>query len=256
MSQENVDKEAEKKPEKQPRKMGWFMSGCIIIMSVTCILAFIEKFDFLDWGKLDGTIVIVDENGEVIPYRSPTLITLTFFSHYAPSPFRPEIKRKRDMFFDFDDSDDYFGAWIPKFPATLFVQTREDGGKYAAVVYLAESEPTTGLVVTLRPRHVATGRLMDQSGVPLANSEFRLELMRASERVPNGTRAEIATLETLWSRTDADGFFTVTRLIPGVKYNLRAFLPENRSGFADVIMPILEPEQYREPFDLGDVVVR
>ena len=81
----------------------------------------------LHLGHLQGTIVILDENGDVIPYRSPTLIALTIYSHYAPGPFRSETKRQRDMLFDFKDSDDYFGDWIPKFPATLFVQTYEDG---------------------------------------------------------------------------------------------------------------------------------
>ena len=254
MSQENAD---ETKPQKPTYKTGWITAGTFMFVWVVIIFLTLERHGFipLPLEKIQGTIVILDENGEVVPITR-RLISVTFFSHYAPGPFRSEMGRNHDYFFALEGSDD-FGSRIPKFPSTLFVQTYY-GGKYAAVVDIARGEPMTGLVVTLRPRHFATGRLVDQSGTPIANHEFNLELMRVSEVAPYTRRVEYHTFETLWNRTNADGFFTVTRLIPGVKYNLCTYSPENGDGrgFSEITIPILEPEQYKQPFDLGDVVVR
>ena len=253
MSQENANEKDEKKPQKPTRKTDWITSGTLIFMCALVISFTLERhFGIpLTWGSLQGSVVILDENGEILPSE---YISTTFFSHYAPGPFRSELWRKWDIFFYLDGSDNNFGAWMPKFPATLLVQAY-DGRKYAAVVDIARGEPTTGLVVTLRPRHFATGRLVDQSGAPLVNHDFSLNLRRWSE-VAFNKRVEGAVFEELWSRTNADGFFTVTRLIPGVEYQLRTYSPENRRRFSEITMPILEPEQYQQPFDLGDVIVR
>ena len=242
MEQENA---GEKTPKKQTRKTGWTISGTTIFLCFVLVVITFERFNPPALRSLEGTIVIVDENGDVVPYRSPVV---TFFSHYAPGTFRGEVGRKQDLYFD--DSGN-FGSWIPRYPATLFFHSRN--GKYAAVVDIAKGDPTTGLEVILRPRHSVTGRLVDRSGTPLANYDFRLEFMRVSERNFR-RRVKIETFESLYSKTDADGFFTVDRLIPGVQYQLRTLLPtENR--FSRVTMPILEPEQYQEPFDLGDVSI-
>ena len=242
MEQENAD---EKTPQKQTRKTNRLTSGTLIVMLAALIVTSLEKYNPPAWGYFGGTIVLVDENGEVIPYQSPTV---TVFSHYAPGPFRGETGRKQDLYFD---NSGNFGSWIPRSPVTLFFHSWN--GKYAAVVDIAEGEPTTGLSVILRPRHSVTGRLVNQSGAPLANYEFRLEFMRSSEA--NFRREiKVETFESLYSKTDADGFFTVDRLIPGVKYQLRALLPQE-DRFSRVAMPILEPGQYQEPFDLGDVSI-
>ena len=240
--------EQEKAPQKRKTTGSeWITFGCIILLSACCIAQSTRLVFPPHTEKLKGTIVIVDENGEVIPYQSPTV---TVFSHYAPGPFINETDRRRDKYFD--DSGN-FDAWIPRCPLTLFFHSRN--GKYAAVVDIAKGEPTTGLEVTLRPRHSVTGRLLDRSGTPLANYEFRLEFRRISEVQPGGTRIEVETFELLYSKTDADGFFTVDRLIPGVEYQLRTLLPKE-SRFSRVALPILEPEQYQEPFDLGDVSIQ
>ena len=176
MSQENAN---ETTPQKQTRKTDWIAAGTLIFMCAVVIFLNIERhFGIpLHLGSLQGSIVILDENGKVL---SPEYISTTFFSHYAPGPFRSELWRKWDIFFYLDGSDNNFGAWMPKFPATLLVQAY-DGRKYAAVVDIARGEPTTGLVVTLRPRHSVTGRLVDRSEKPLANYEFSLEFQRSPE---------------------------------------------------------------------------
>ena len=249
MEQENADGKIEGKPQKETRKTDWLASGTIIFLVVCITVTTFARHSPLDLRWFGGTIVVVDENGDVIPVRS-TLPTITVFSHYAPGPFRSETKRTRDFLFWTDGSGD-FGTLIPRFPATLFFHSWN--GKYAAVVDLAKGEPTTGLAVTLRPRHSVAGRLVDQSGTPLANYDFRLEFMRTSE-ANSSRRVIVERFELLYSKTDADGFFTVDRLIPGVEYQLRTLLP-NDGRFSRVTMPILEPEQYQEPLDLGDVVV-
>ena len=248
--------EQEKAPQKRKTtRSEWIMFGCIILLSACCITLSLKELVFpLHTEKLEGTIVAMDENGEVIPY--PSFITVTVFSHYAPSPYRSETGRTKNHLFDYYDNDTgIFGAMIPRFPVTLFFHSQN--GKYAAVVDIAKDAPTTGLEVTLRPRHSVTGRLLDRSGAPLANYEFRLEFMRRSEAASGHfRRVAVETFELLYSKTDADGFFTVDRLIPGVEYNLVILQPENVRGFSSVTMPILEPEQYQEPFDLGDVSIR
>jgi len=209
----------------------------------------------LNSGSLQGTIAILDENGEVLPYRDTFF---TFFSLYPGGSFRSEASRKRNLYVDEEGFGNKVPIAIPEFPATLFFHTRN--GKYAAVVDLAEGEPTTGLVVTLRPRHSATGRLLDQSGTPLANYEFTLDFQRTPElgtsSAFDGKRhAFVETLEFVYGETDSDGYFTVDRLIPGLEYRLHTHQPKDGGGSARVTMPILQPEQYQEPFALGAVFI-
>jgi hypothetical protein len=246
MEQENADK---KVPQKKTQNAGWFTSWALGVLSFFFVLMIFERFNPPSWGKLEGTITMVDENGDALPNR---LRTVTVFSHYAPGPFRSETGRKYEIWID--DSGN-FSSLIPKYPATLFFHT--ENGRYAAVVDLAKGEPTTGLEVTIRPRHSVTGRLVDRTGAPLANYDFRLEFLRFSEANFN-RRVMLERFESLYSRTDANGFFTVDRLIPGLEYQLRTLfplMPGEGGGFSSVTLPILQPEQYQEPFDLGDVRV-
>jgi hypothetical protein len=210
--------------------------------------------------SLQGTVVILDENGETLPYRDTTF---TFFSQYPGGFFRSESSRTRNFYIDEGEFGNRFPIKIPNFPAKLFFHTRN--GKYAAVVALAKGDPRTGLEVTLRPRHSATGRLVNQSGKPLANYEFTLDFWRTeddsgfiSDLILTfvGSRPISAeTLESVYAETDADGYFTVDRLIPGLEYSLSIHVPRNAGGYTTVTMPILQPEQYQEPFDLGNVSV-
>ena len=198
--------------------------------------------------------MILDENGDVLPYQDTTF---TFYSRYAENAFRSETRRERNYKIDETGFGNDAFMRIPKFPATLFFHTWN--GKYAAVVDIDVGEPTTGLVVTLRPRHSATGRLVDRSGAPLANHEFRLFFQRSpafDRSFFSRSSATVKTFEFGYGETDADGYFTVDRLIPGLEYSLRTHQPKDGGGYANVTMPILQPEQYQEPFDLGDVFTR
>ena len=244
-------------PQKQTQtRQNWIMLGCVFILFACCVTMSLKMKGPIDWGSLEGSVVIVDTNGDVLPYRDTNF---TFFSHYANGFFRSEKGRKRNYYIDdagkFGSNSPYP---IPKFPATLFFHTRN--GKYAAVVDIAKNEPTTGLVVTLRPRHSATGRLVDRSGTPLANYEFSLDFQRTPEfgsSFPFGSKfALVETFESEYVETDADGCFTVDRLIPGVEYNLFTHLPKDSGGSSKVTIPILQPEQYQQPFPLGDVVIK
>jgi len=273
MEQENANKET---PQTQPQTaQTWISFGCVLILVAIIIvqsvvsahnnriiLQRVENLTLKGTGpshteSLQGTVVILDENGEVLPYRE---MTLTFFSHFARDFSRCETRRKRNLHIDETGfgNDDRILTKIPKYPATLFFHTWD--GKYAAVVDLAEGEPTTGLEVTLRPRHSATGRLVSWSGrEPLANFAFRLFFRRVSERgdCPCGSghasSAVVETFEFVYGESDAEGYFTVDRLIPGLEYRLSTHRPG--VGGARVTMPILQPEQYQEPFALGDIPI-
>ena len=245
-------------PKKKLSRQDWIALGSVSVLFLCCIMTNLKWTGPPNWGSLEGTVVILDENGEPIPYRDTTF---TFFSHYAHGFFRSETGRERNYCIDAAGRFGSDGPYpIPKFPATLFFHTRN--GKYAAVVDLAEGAPTTGLVIELRPRYSAAGRLVDSSGTPLANYEFSLDFSRTPDfgGLPFGRKvAFVKTFEFVYCETDAEGRFTADRLIPGLEYDLRIHLPKTAAGYAttpaSIKMPILSPEQYREPFSLGDVVV-
>ena len=251
MSQEN----AEKPPQKQMRRQGWIMLGCVCLLFVLCVVMSLKGSGPQYSVKLEGTIIVLNEDGDVLPYQIPLC---TFYSHYAQDFFRSEVSRKRNLHVFETGFGNKRPIHIPKFPATLFFYT--PNGKYAAVVDLAKGEPTTGLMVTLRPRYSATGRLVDQSGTPLTHHEFCLYFERAPEPTHYClTRTTIfpsgETFESVHGESDSEGYFTVDRLIPGVEYELRVHHPRYIVGYATVRMPILQPEQYSEPFSLGDVSI-
>ena len=183
---------------------------------------------------------------------------MTFYSHCAG--FRHSCGlRTRNLHVGESEFGNEVPIMIPKSGATLFFHTHNK--KYAAVVDLEKDDPTTGLVVELRPRHSATGRLVDHTGTPLAHYEFSLNFNRTHEMVSSSSfggnkHASVKTFEYEYCVTDADGYFSVERLIPGLEYQVSIHVPSISMYAVSVKMPILQPEQYREPYDLGDVVVR
>ncbi|MCL2004818.1 MAG: hypothetical protein FWG73_01520 [Planctomycetaceae bacterium] len=253
MSQENASR-----PEGTPRKhihAQWVSLGCVLVTFVLVVAMFFRGLGPLNTENLEGTVVILDENGEAIPYRDTIF---TFYSHYAPSFFRSDAGRKRNLYIDEQGFGKEVPIKIPKSAATLFFHTRN--GKYAAVVDVGPNDSATGLVVELRPRFSATGRLVDHTGIPLANYEFSLDLRRIHDfgsQAPFGPKyAVVETFESEYCETDSEGLFTASRLIPGVEYHLNIHLPKSAYGAASLKMPILQPEHYREPYSLGDVSVR
>ena len=70
-------------------------------------------------------------------------------------------------------------------------------------------------------------------------------------------------LHSVVATTDAEGFFTFDNVIPGIDYVLQSWHPWEEAAWQSenyfmgrrFTMPFLEPEQYQEPFDLGDVSV-
>jgi len=65
----------------------------------------------------------------------------------------------------------------------------------------------------------------------------------------------VETLESEYCETDADGFFTADRLIPSVEYDIRIYSSKSPYRHTSLKMPILQPEQYQQPYSLGDVVM-
>jgi hypothetical protein len=260
MSPENAAENAERALQKYKRA-AWISQISFLIL-FSCYLFFVFRGTGpLNTVNLEGTIVILDENGEPIPYRDTIF---TFYSHYAPGFFRSEESRQRNYYNDergfgkgFKVGNE-FPLKIPNAGATLFFHTRS--GKYAAVVDIAKGDPATGLAVELRPRFSAKGRLVDNKGTPLGNYEFSLEFSRYHDlgaRTPFDVKSATQTMfEYEYCETDADGFFTAERLIPGLEYSVDIHQPRTSWYSASVKAPILQPEQYREPYDLGDVSVK
>ena len=230
--------------------------GATLLLCVCFIVMTFRGSGPLNTVSLEGTVVILDENGEAIPYRETIF---TFYSHYAPGFFRSEAGRKRNLCIDEQGFGKEFPIKIPKSAATLFFHTRN--GKYAAVVDVDHNESTTGLAVELRPRFSATGRLVDHTGTPLTTYEFSLDFSRrhdfGSYSPFNRKYATVETFESEYCETDSDGLFTVDRLIPGVEYRLSIHLPQSARmrHMTTLQMPILRPEQYQKTYDLGDVSV-
>ena len=257
MSKENAVEKSEGITKKQTTLKDWVTFVIILLLSALLMVHVFRGQGPWNTTSLEGIAIILDENGEAVPYRD---IIFTFYSHYAPGFFRSELRRERNYYID----EQGFGRGIPghkafplKIPnsgATLFFHTRN--GRYAAVVDIDRGDPTTGLVVELRPRHSATGRLVDNTGRPLANHEFSLDFSRAADFSRSGISVRVRTFESVYCVTDADGFFTADRLIPGLEYQVNIHVPSISMYAVSVKMPILQPEQYQVPYDLGDVVVR
>jgi hypothetical protein len=240
--------------QRKYKQLQWASLGCtlmLIVNSLILIFHVIDPFP-LATEKLEGTITILNENGETIPFRGPFIYTV--YSRYAPGSFRSEASRKREYT---TGESGRISVSMPHFPATLFFST--DDGKHAAVVDINPDELAAGLDVKLRPRFSATGRLVNSSGTPLANYEFSLDIWRETEcpePLTRPQRVEHETFEFVCCRTDADGFFAADRLIPGVEYDVRSYQPRPIWHSVALKMPILSPEQYQQPYDLGDVTVR
>jgi hypothetical protein len=263
----------ESKPvaEGTPKKtmlMVWYCAimVCCMVISITALLLTLNNTFYLlhPWDKfpIEGTAVVLNENGEAI--RLPIgSIALQYFSHYAASATRPDTRRDGRLFVD-ESGEEYgkvgkFIGTLPKSAATLFFSTEDE--QYAAVVDISPDK-ATGLVIELRPRYTVTGRLVSQGGTPLADQKLTLECSRHSEYSKTLIRPASGTVRTFHSEeavTDSEGFFTVANIIPGVNYHLSVSLPPE-SAYASyratsVDMPILQPEQYEEPFSLGDVSI-
>jgi len=253
-------KNANEKIEKTPRKRKWLTLGCLPLLIgglIGLVLSWIGFYPLpLDAMPIGGTVVILDENGKAIPFR-PT--QFTSFSHFAPTLPWSELKRTRT--FRVDESGK-FSRKIPAFATTLYFFTED--GKHAAVVDITPSGPPrrTDLTIELRPRYAVTGRLVRHDGTPVANRKIELEYMQSGDSTVNffsqRTHAMAEILHSVVTTTDAEGLFTFDNVIPGIEYVLISGDPwESGNHFAGkrLTKPILEPEQYQEPFDLGDVSV-
>ena len=253
MSQEATAEKTEGTPKKQTRQR----QGCIRPMFFI-LFGFLFGF-FLahstPWNTMpiNGTVIILDENGKTLPFQ-PT--RLTRFSLYAKSFFRSDMRRKSDIYVD---ESGKFNSRIPGFAATVFLRTKDE--KYAAIIDITPDKPPTNLRIELHPRYTVTGRLVHEAtGTPLAQQEIKLKCHRCSDmgvKIPIISR-EYGMVETFHSETtttDSEGFFTVDNMIPGTEYKLYLSRSAISYNVISLNMPILQPEQYGEPFSLGDVVI-
>ena len=243
MNQETADN----KTEKSSRKSTWLLSLAMLFPLAVAVGAAVRHSSPQNTMPVEGEVVILDENGEAVPFQ-PTRIDC--FSLYAPHFFR---YANREQYLHVSESG-RFRCKIPEFAATLFFDTED--GKYAAIVDVTPDKPPTGLVVELRPRYSITGRLVHETtGTPFANQEVRLECSRCSDFGVDdpfwwGNHAYGKTILTM-TTTDAEGFFAMDKNIPGVKYDFRI-----GGCTKSMEMPILQPEQYQQPFSVGDVFVQ
>ena len=252
MSQENANEKTEKTPRKKT-------SGCLLGLlcfltggALALYILWVGPYPFpLNTMPITGTITVLDEHGKAMPFQP---IKVTCFSHYAPLTFfRSEIKRKQTFHVN---ELEQLSLKIPEFSATLCFFTEDK--KCAAVVAITPDMPPTNLTVELRPRYTVTGRLVNRSGTPLANQEIELISSANGDQgaplpfpfwsEPHGYGWEFHKEATT---TDSEGFFTIDNVIPGIEY-VFVFGKVGRR-FAET--PILEPERYKEPFCVGDVVV-
>ena len=252
MSQENANGKDEKKTRKKT-------SGCLLgligfLLGFT--LSHIGPYPLpLNTMPIAGTVSILDQNGEAIPFQ-PT--ELTCCSRYASVFFRSEFKRTQTSSID---KSGKFSLNMPAFAATLCFLTNDK--KYAAVIDITPDMPPTDLTIELIPTHTITGRLIGEKGMPIADQKIKLEYMRFGDydagihvRLQSGPGV---TLHSEVTTTDSEGFFSFDNVIPGIKYILREvyfFNPKYDFIWKPLEMPILAPEQYQQPFDIGDVVVR
>jgi len=241
------------------KKRVWFWS--IFFVSLLCLNISLLIFNTVILRSksyspleipLEGKVVILDENGEEIPFR-PTDVKV--FSHYDPSVFMN--RRGRNTWNLHIDESGNFRSRIPEYAITLYCSTGD--GKHAAVVDIIPGELLTELIIELRPRYSVTGRLLGNAGTPLANQEFCLECYRRSDftDAPLGQRHAInEVFHSIEAVTDSGGFFTLDGFIPGTKYDIVIFRAD-KSGYRATSLetPILQPEQYLQPFSFGDVIV-
>ena len=251
-------------PEKPRRKKSrWALVAIVAIVVCGFIIALAICHPFpLNTMSVSGTVVILDENGDAIPFQ-PT--RGTFYSHYAPDIFRGEWKRKRRVTVNQSGN---FNIRVPEFNGTLILLTNDE--THATVVGIRSDEPTTGLVVELRPTCSVRvrGRLLDEEGNPFADQTFSLVLYGNADmgsRVlsvwmnniwGSGTMIGVGRMSELYSVdaiTDSEGYFTMDRLIPGVEYTPVLHSPYDGSG-GSLEIPVRSTYAY--PYNLGDVIVR
>ena len=247
------EKNPVKKTEKTTRK-----ALCIILaINIACvgIIILLHSSPF-STKPVSGTVVILNEDGNAIPLQP---VRATYFSHYAMEFFWSDRKRKSSVNVNPSGT---FSVKKPNFNGTMFFET--DDRKYATVVDICWDEPATGLDVMLRPRYSATGRLLNAEGKPLANQEVSLVLQRSTDDrkwLLDWSRSGVTMVglvETFHkdrTTTDAEGYFTVDRLIPGVGYLLYTHNNRSVQFGMPLEIPILQPGQYQEPYDLGDIVI-
>ena len=260
MSQEDADKNV----KETPKNRTWLSVFCLFICILCLITTILLKVVPTPWKDMfiEGTATVFNENGESI---TSLPIQLKFFSHYAPGPFRSYERREGKLHVDISGQvygkPGKFYAEVPKYAATLFFYT--DDGEYATIVDISPEKPT-GLVVKLRPRYTVTGRLVDDKGTPLANQKIQLSCSRDSDFGRDGASNfhEFALSETFHfekATTDEEGIFTINNVIPGIDYDLSVSYqqPSQFASYraATLDMPLLSPEQYQQPFDLGDISV-
>ena len=241
-------------PEKPRRKK---TSTLLVFALCFCTGLILAHSLPLSTMPVSGTVVILNEAGDAIPFQP---IKATYFSHYAIEFFWSDRRRKSRVNVNQSGA---FRVRRPNFNGTLFLETND--GKYATVVDIRSDEPATGLDVVLRPRYSVTGRLLNDEGKPLANQEISLILQRSTDNrkwwLPGDLFSRARTIGLIEefhkerTTTDTEGYFTMERLIPGVEYRLYTHYPHSGRFRMPLEIPILQPEQYAEPYSLGDIVV-
>jgi len=250
------------------RKRSW---GCLQFLLCSLIgftLAKIGPYPLpLNTMPIAGTIRILNEHGEAMPFQP---IKVTCFSHYAPALSRSEFKRTQT--FRVNESEK-FSLKVPTFAATLCFFTND--GKYAASVGITPNMPLADLTITLIPTFTVTGRLVSETtGTLITNQKIKLDYLQWSEDRKYGaferwlqglflrhtpiSESRSGRLHSETTTTDSEGLFTFDNVIPGIEYILQEdyFFNRKYAIWESLKMPILVPEQYKQPFDLGDVVVR
>jgi hypothetical protein len=119
--------------------------------------------------------------------------------------------------------------------------------KLAALVTLRgdEKEPVT---IRLAPGGVATGRLVDAEGQPIADAEILTHYAQS-----DGGYVAGFLLQDVLPRTDKEGHFRMEGIVPGLKVNL-GFLKDRQR------LPLpplnIKPLQSGQTIDVGDIRVK
>jgi hypothetical protein len=97
MQQENADERC----KKAPRKKSWVMRSCLPLLGgvlTGVALSWVGPYPFpLNTMPIEGAVVVLDENGEAIPFQSTRF---TCFSHFAPALSRSQFKRTQNFTVD------------------------------------------------------------------------------------------------------------------------------------------------------------